>query len=36
MRILTLAIIVVMGGLSGGIAFSILMPLMRINEFVAG
>ncbi|MDQ3032505.1 MAG: type II secretion system inner membrane protein GspF [Myxococcota bacterium] len=28
------AMIVVMGGLSGGIAFSILMPLMRINEFV--
>ncbi|MBK8170094.1 MAG: type II secretion system inner membrane protein GspF [Sandaracinaceae bacterium] len=26
--------IVVMGGLSGGIAFSILMPLMQINEFV--
>ncbi len=26
--------IVVMGGISGGIAFSILMPLMRINEFV--
>lgn len=29
-------LIVVMGGLSGGIAFAILMPLMRINEFVAG
>jgi general secretion pathway protein F len=28
------AMIVIMGGLSGGIAFSILMPLMRINEFV--
>jgi general secretion pathway protein F len=28
------ALIVVMGGISGGIAFSILMPLMRINEFV--
>ncbi|UJR83559.1 type II secretion system inner membrane protein GspF [Sandaracinus amylolyticus] len=28
------AMIVVMGGISGGIAFSILMPLMRINEFV--
>ena len=26
--------IVVMGGISGSIAFSILMPLMRINEFV--
>jgi general secretion pathway protein F len=26
--------IVVMGGLSGGIAFSILMPLLQINEFV--
>lgn len=26
--------IVVMGGISGGIAFSILVPLMRINEFV--
>lgn len=26
--------IVVMGGLSGGIAFAILMPLMQINEFV--
>lgn len=29
-------LIVVMGGMSGGIAFAILMPLMRINEFVAG
>lgn len=28
------AMIVVMGGISGGIAFSVLMPLMRINEFV--
>jgi general secretion pathway protein F len=28
------ALIVVMGGISGGIAFSILMPLMRIIEFV--
>ena len=28
------AMIVIMGGVSGGIAFSILMPLMRINEFV--
>lgn len=28
------AMIVVMGGISGSIAFSILMPLMRINEFV--
>lgn len=28
------AMIVLMGGISGGIAFSILMPLMRINEFV--
>lgn len=27
-------IIVIMGGLSGGIAFSILMPLLQINEFV--
>jgi general secretion pathway protein F len=27
-------IIVVMGGVSGGIAFSILMPLLQINEFV--
>lgn len=26
--------IVVMGGISGGIAFAILVPLMRINEFV--
>lgn len=26
--------IVVMGGLSGGIAFAILMPLLQINEFV--
>jgi general secretion pathway protein F len=26
--------IVVMGGLAGGIAFSILMPLLQINEFV--
>jgi general secretion pathway protein F len=30
------ALIVVMGGMSAGIAFAILMPLMRINEFVAG
>ncbi|MBZ0118627.1 MAG: type II secretion system inner membrane protein GspF [Sandaracinaceae bacterium] len=29
-------LIVVLGGMSGGIAFAILMPLMRINEFVAG
>jgi general secretion pathway protein F len=29
-------LIVILGGMSGGIAFSILMPLMRINEFVAG
>ncbi len=28
------AMIVIMGGLSGGIAFAILMPLMSINEFV--
>lgn len=28
------AMIVIMGGISGSIAFSILMPLMRINEFV--
>jgi len=28
------AMIVVMGSISGGIAFSVLMPLMRINEFV--
>lgn len=28
------AMIVFMGGISGGIAFSILMPLMSINEFV--
>lgn len=28
------AMIVVMGGISGSIAFAILMPLMRINEFV--
>ncbi len=27
-------IIVIMGGMSGGIAFSILMPLLQINEFV--
>ncbi|MAQ14331.1 MAG: type II secretion system protein GspF [Sandaracinus sp.] len=27
-------IIVLMGGISGGIAFSILMPLLQINEFV--
>ena len=26
--------IVVMGGISGSIAFAILMPLMQINEFV--
>lgn len=30
------AMIVIMGVISGGIAFSILMPLMRINEFVGG
>ncbi|HJL18976.1 MAG TPA: type II secretion system inner membrane protein GspF [Sandaracinaceae bacterium LLY-WYZ-13_1] len=29
-------LIVVLGGMSAGIAFAILMPLMRINEFVAG
>lgn len=29
-------LIVILGGMSGGIAFSILMPLMRINEFVSG
>lgn len=29
-------IIVVMGGVSGAIAFSILMPLLQINEFVGG
>ncbi len=29
-------LIVVLGGMSGGIAFAILMPLMRINEFVSG
>ena len=29
-------LIVVLGGMSGGIALAILMPLMRINEFVAG
>jgi general secretion pathway protein F len=28
-------LIVILGGMSGGIAFAILMPLMRINEFVA-
>lgn len=28
------AMIVIMGGISGGIAFAILMPLMSINEFV--
>ena len=27
-------IIVIMGVVAGGIAFSILMPLLRINEFV--
>jgi general secretion pathway protein F len=27
-------IILIMGGMSGGIAFSILMPLLQINEFV--
>ncbi|MEM9067410.1 MAG: type II secretion system inner membrane protein GspF [Myxococcota bacterium] len=27
-------IIVIMGGISGGIAFAILMPLLQINEFV--
>lgn len=29
-------LIVLLGGISGGITFAILMPLMRINEFVAG
>lgn len=29
-------LIVILGGMSGGIALAILMPLMRINEFVAG
>ena len=29
-------LIVLLGGMSAGIAFAILMPLMRINEFVAG
>jgi general secretion pathway protein F len=29
-------IIVVMGGISASIAFSILMPLLQINEFVGG
>ena len=29
-------LIVLLGGMSGGIAFAILMPLMQINEFVAG
>lgn len=29
-------LIVVLGGVTGGIAFSILMPLMKINQFVAG
>ncbi len=28
------AMIVVMGVVTGGIAFSILMPLLKINEFV--
>ena len=27
-------LIVIMGGVSGGIAFSILMPLLQINQFV--
>ncbi len=30
------AMIVIMGSISAGIAFSILMPLMQINEFVGG
>jgi general secretion pathway protein F len=29
-------IIVFMGGFAGAIAFSILMPLLRINQFVGG
>lgn len=29
-------LIVLLGGMIGGIAFAILMPLMRINEFVGG
>lgn len=29
-------LIVVLGGVTGGIAFSILMPLMKINQFVSG
>lgn len=29
-------LIVVLGGMTGGIAFSILMPLMKINQFVSG
>ncbi|MFK7985275.1 MAG: type II secretion system inner membrane protein GspF [Sandaracinaceae bacterium] len=29
-------LIVLLGGMSGGIAFAILMPLMQINEFVGG
>jgi len=28
--------IIIMGGLTGGITFAILMPLMQMNEFVAG
>jgi general secretion pathway protein F len=28
-------LIVVMGGLSGGVAFSILMPLLQLNEFAS-
>jgi general secretion pathway protein F len=30
------AMILIMGGITGGIAFSILMPLMQMNEFVTG
>ncbi|MGF1465224.1 MAG: type II secretion system inner membrane protein GspF [Sandaracinaceae bacterium] len=30
------AMIVLLGGLTGGIAFAILMPLMRISQFVSG
>jgi general secretion pathway protein F len=30
------ALIVIMGGMSAGIAFAILIPLMRINQFVGG
>lgn len=29
-------LIVILGGLTGGIAFAIIMPLMQINQFVAG